>query len=88
LVTGDQVLSLNACVIACVLFVLMLCAAQAGLLNEAYAAACPGGLQVYIFKSLEEGDGVAHRQKYGSGPAVHSQPLKEGKTPNVIFKES
>ena len=76
MVTGDQVLSLNACVIACVLFVLMLCAAQAGLLNEAYAA------------SLEEGDGVAHRQKYGSGPAVHSQPLKEGKTPNVIFKES
>lgn len=26
-------------------------------MNEAYAAACPGGLQVYIFKSLEEGDG-------------------------------
>lgn len=38
--------SLNTCVTANIL-----------LLNEAYAAACPGGLQVYIFKSLEEGVG-------------------------------
>lgn len=62
----------------------------AGLLNETYDAACPGSLQVYVFKSLEGGDGelplsafccaaVARRQEYGSGRAMHSQPLEKEK---------